>query len=227
MNPFWSRCKAPILGSALLLALTACQNQTDNQQNTQKAQNVHPNATHHVQDPDLIPSYHGMKTRTTNENGETTSEMGTTVYSLIGSSSLHEGGVSSHVQSRLAGLGIEGIKAFVVNDTIILAQAESTVSSNQYDDIQRKVLSQMDGLSGKGEPDPGVTGKDATEADNLSQAKEEVKNMFNKHVQILTVTNPQAPELIDRIASKLHDSPRDASIAGDITKLLQMTSKEQ
>ncbi|WP_436756421.1 hypothetical protein, partial [Streptomyces sp. URMC 124] len=62
----------------------------------------------------------------------------------------------------------------------------------------------MDGLSGKGEPDQGVTGKETSQTDNLSQAREEVRNMFNKHVQILTVTNPEAPGLIDRIASKLH-----------------------
>ncbi|WP_433939739.1 hypothetical protein [Paenibacillus lautus] len=223
MKPFWSRWKGPLLGSVLLLSLTACLNQTDNQQNAQSTQPGNAD-TVHLHSADVIPSYHGPKTETTNVQGKTTSGMGMSVYSMIGSSSLHEGGVSSHVQSRLAGQGIDGVKAFVLNDTIVLARAESKVSSNHYDSMQKKVLSQTEGMSGKGEPNEGVMGVKAVDNDNMSQAKEQVKKMFNEEVQILTVTNPQAPALIDRIATKLHDSPRDESIARDISELLRMAS---
>ncbi|MFE0554953.1 hypothetical protein ACFW1P_03320 [Paenibacillus sp. NPDC058910] len=226
MNQLWSKWRGPILGSALLLSLTACLNQNDNQQNAQSMEQRNADAVH-LHSTDVIPSYHGPKTETTNVHGKTTSGMGMSVYSMIGSSSLHEGGVSSHVQSRLASSGIEGVKAFVLNDTIILARAESRVSSNQYDNMQQKVLSQTQGMSGKGEPNQGVIGAKPADNDNMSQAKEQVKSMFNEEVQILTVTNPQAPELIDRIASKLHGAPRDESIARDITKLLQMTSDKK
>ncbi|MEC0201388.1 hypothetical protein P4H39_01950 [Paenibacillus lautus] len=227
MNQLWSRWKGPILGSALLLSLTACLNQTDdNQQNTQSMDQRNADAVH-LHSTDVIPSYHGPKTETTNVHGNTTSGMGMSVYSMIGSSSLHEGGVSSHVQSRLAGLGIDGVKAFVLNDTIVLARAESQVSSNHYDNMQQKVLSQTEGMSGKGEPDEGVSGAKIADNDNMSQAKEQVKSMFNEEVQILTVTNPQAPALIDRIASKLHDAPRDESIARDISELLRMASDKK
>ncbi|MGG3308142.1 hypothetical protein ABER23_12005 [Paenibacillus lautus] len=226
MNQLWSKWRGPILGSALLLSLTACLNQNDNQQNAQSMEQRNADAVH-LHSTDVIPSYHGPKTETTNVHGKTTSGMGMSVYSMIGSSSLHEGGVSSHVQSRLASSGIEGVKAFVLNDTIILARAESRVSSNQYDNMQQKVLSQTQGMSGKGEPNQGVIGAKSADNDNMSQAKEQVKSMFNEEVQILTVTNPQAPELIDRIASKLHGAPRDESIARDITKLLQMTSDKK
>lgn len=227
MNQLWSRWKGPIMGSALLLSLTACLNQNDdNQQNAQSVEQNNADAVH-LHSTDVIPSYHGPKTETTNVHGNTTSGMGMSVYSMIGSSSLHEGGVSSHVQSRLAGLGIDGVKAFVLNDTIILARAESRVSSNHYDNMQQKVLSQTEGMSGKGEPDEGVSGAKNVDNDNMSQAKEQVKNMFNEEVQILTVTNPQAPALIDRIASKLHDAPRDESIARDITELLHMASDKK
>lgn len=226
MNQLWSKWRGPILGSALLLSLTACLNQNDNQQNAQSMEQRNADAVH-LHSTDVIPSYHGPKTETTNVHGKTTSGMGMSVYSMIGSSSLHEGGVSSHVQSRLASSGIEGVKAFVLNDTIILARAESRVSSNQYDNMQQKVLSQTQGMSGKGEPNVGVIGAKSADNDNMSQAKKQVKSMFNEEVQILTVTNPQAPELIDRIASKLHGAPRDESIARDITKLLQMASDKK
>ena len=114
MNQLWSRWKGPIMGSALLLSLTACLNQNDdNQQNAQSLEQHNADAVH-LHSTDVIPSYHGPKTETTNVHGNTTSGMGMSVYSMIGSSSLHEGGVSSHVQSRLAGLGIDGVKAFVL-----------------------------------------------------------------------------------------------------------------
>lgn len=228
MNQLWGSWRGLLLGSSLLLALTACSNQAaDNQQ--KKDQSVKKNNVEsaRLHDSSVIPNYHGPKTQTTNVHGKTTSGMGMSVYSVIGSSHLHEGGISSHIRSRLASEGIEGVQAFVLNDTVILARAESHVSSNRYDEMQQKVLNQNYGLSGKGEPDQGVSGAKSVDGDSLTQAKEQVKKMFNEEIHILTVTNPQAPVIIDRIATKLHKSPKDSSIAKDITELLQMASNNK
>ncbi|KOR89169.1 hypothetical protein [Paenibacillus solani] len=228
MNQLWGSWKGLLLGSSLLLALTACSNQAADNQQQQQSQSVKKNNAEsaHLHDSSVIPNYHGPKTQTTNVYGNTTSGMGMSVYSVIGSSNLHEGGISSHIRSRLASAGIEGVQAFVLNDTVILARTESHVSSNRYDEMQEKVLNQNYGLSGKGEPDQGVRGAKSADGDSLAQAKEQVKNMFNEEIHILTVTNPQAPVIIDRIATKLHNSPKDSSIAKDITELLQMASNQ-
>ena len=238
MNYLWDKSRTLLLVAALPLALTACANLTDRNADNQPV--PHSAAeSHHQHNPDMIPSYHGPKTLTTNEHGKTTSGMGTSVYSLIGSSSLHEGGISSHVQSRLAGQGIEGVKAFVLNDTVILAREKPMVTANHYDKLQQKVLSPMENLSGKGvlsgsgnnvnknnnNADDESVNSGAESSDNMEQAKEEVGKMFGGNVHILTVTNSQAFELMDRIVSKLHSSPSDSSIANDIAKLLRMTAK--
>lgn len=221
MKNVWKTWQGLLVGAAAIIALSACANQSDNQVQMQSVTHGNTDA-HQMHNIDTIPSYDGPKTQTTNQFGKTTSGMGMSVYSLIGSSSLHEGGITSHVQSRLAGKGIEGVKVFVLNDTVILARAKSVISSNHYDEMQMKVLSQAEGLSGKGEPNEGIVGDKKVDSDNLAEAEEQVKAMFGGNVQILAITNPQAPELIDRIASKLHTSPADSTIAKDISKLLQM-----
>ena len=209
--------------AVLTAALTACANanSTKDQIQTKGIPDRNMNAAQ-LHNPDEIPNYHGPKTKTTNEHGKTTSGMGTTVYSLIGSSSLHEGGVTAHVQSRLSSKGIEGITAFVLGDTVFLARTEPGVSSSHYDAMQQKLLSQTEGLSGKGEPHQGIDGDTKTHGDNLAHAKKQVESMFGGSIHIVTITNPEAPKLIKQITTKLQASPSDQSAAADIAKLLQM-----
>ena len=212
-----------LCAAVLTIALTACANANSSKDNIQM-KGIPDGDMHSAQlhNPDKIPSYHGPKTKTTNEFGKTTSGMGTTVYSLIGSSSLHEGGVTAHVQSRLSSKGIEGISAFVLGDTVFLARSKPGVSSSQYDAMQQKLLSQTEGLSGKGEPNQGIDGDTKTHGDNLAHAKKQVESMFGGSIHIVTITNPEAPKLIKQITSKLQASPSDQSAAADIAKLLQM-----
>lgn len=223
MNYRWKNWQVLFYTAVLAIALTACAraNPPQDQTHMQGLPNGHMNSSQ-LHNPDEIPSYHGPKTQTTNEYGKTTSGMGTTVYSLIGSSSLHEGGVTAHVQSRLSSKGIENIKVFVLGDTIFLARSESGTSSSQYDAMQQKVLSQTEGLSGKGEPDQGIVGDTKTHVDDLAQANKLVQTMFDGKVNIVSITNPNAPKLIEQITSKLRASASDHSVAEDISKLLQM-----
>lgn len=181
----------------------------------------------HLHDPGTIPSYGGEKTQTTNERGSVSSGMGMNIYSTIGSSGLHGGGISSHIQSRLDSDGIEGVRIFVIDDTVILAQMEDSVSANQLDDLQWKLLSPTKGMSGKGETIDGLRGTDKGQSQNsLEQAKRRINQMFNNDIQILTVTNPEALDLIDRITGKLRTSPTDPQIPQDISKLLNMAQKQ-
>jgi hypothetical protein len=86
----------------------------------------------------------------------------------------------------------------------------------------------MEGLSGKGDPEgiPNGSGQAGSMPDNLELAKKQVSDMFNGNVQILTVTNPQAFELMDRIVTKLHSSKNDPTLGQDIVQLLRMTTEE-
>jgi len=214
--------------AALAIALTACasgQPARNDHVQTKNLPGGHVDSSQ-LHNPDEIPSYHGPKTKTTNEYGKTTSGMGTSVYSLIGSSSLHEGGVTSHVQSRLKSKGIENVAAFVLGDTIYLARSETGVSSGQYDAMQQKVLSQTEGLSGKGEPNQGIVGDTKDHADNLAHAKKQVEAMFDGKAHIVTITNSAAPKLIERINAKLQASHSDHTVAEDISRLLQMKSEK-
>lgn len=182
----------------------------------------------HMHDGGIIPNYFGPKTETTNMQGQTTSGLGMNIYSMIGSSGLHEGGVSSHIQSRLNGLGIEGIKVFVLNDTVILAGRDEGVPSGQMSRMQMKLLSPTEGMSGKGEPE-GISAQKADEPqNNLELAVKQVSGMFGGNARIVTVSNPASFELIDRIAAKLHDgSWSDPSIARDIARLLSMVNNSE
>lgn len=221
MTTLWKKWQLALLFTVLLLALTACANSSDGRVRTKSNSDgiIHPSGLHN---PDTIPNYHGPKTQTTNEHGKTTSGMGTTVYSLIGSSSLHEGGIATHMQSRLTSKGIDGVKVLVLGDTVVLARSEPQMSSHQYDEMQMKVLSQTEGLSGKGEPNEGVLGDTKATGDNLAHAKKQVQAMFGGNVHILAITDPQAPQLIERITSKLQASPADHSVAKDISELLKI-----
>ncbi|TLS52647.1 hypothetical protein FE782_08420 [Paenibacillus antri] len=179
----------------------------------------------HGGDIGVIPSVSGPKTHTTNERGRTTSGMGTSVYSMIGSSGLHEGGVSSHIESRISAEGVEGVEVFVIDDTVILAREKSSNVSNRYDALQNEVLSPTQGMSGKGARGEGTKTERSAEDDNLAIAKKQVEAMFDNHVRILTATDAKAVELIERIQSKMAASASGRSVAEDVSELLELAKE--
>jgi hypothetical protein len=187
--------------------------------------------TRNMNDGLIIPSENGEKTQTTDEHGGTSHGAGTNVYSLIGSSGLNEGGISSHLESRLGGEGITGIKVFVLDDTVILARATPEVTSNQYDSMQEHVLNGVDGMSRKDQNKKDAANMNNTAAqdvdDNLDKAKSYMNKVFNGNVQTLTVTNPEAVVLIEKIKNNLkaESVPYD-TVSQDIITLVKMTREK-
>lgn len=187
--------------------------------------------TRNMSDGLIIPSENGEKRQTTDEHGGTSHGAGTNVYSLIGSSGLNDGGISSHLESRLGGEGINGIKVFVLDDTVILARATPEVTSNQYDSMQEHVLNGVDGMSRKDQnkKDPANMKNTASQDvdDNLDKAKSYMNKVFNGNVQTLTVTNPEAVVLIEKIKNNLKEEsvPYD-TVSQDIITLVKMTREK-
>ncbi|WP_077213494.1 hypothetical protein [Bacillus dakarensis] len=216
----------------IIFTLSACAGQ-QNANESAHSNNLHePTAdptnvsNTNLDDAAVIPSVDSDKKQSTDEHGGTTHGIGSNVYSLIGSSGLHDGGISSHLESRLSGEGIDGIKVFVLDDTVILARAKADATSNQYDPIQNHVLSGENGLSGKGDPD-GTKPAEVSD-DNLQKAQEYMKNVFNDNVQILTITNPEAVALIEKIKTNLFSkSVPYNQLASDISMLIRMTQEKQ
>ncbi|MEH7504516.1 hypothetical protein V7152_21290 [Neobacillus drentensis] len=232
----WKIWGLPFFGA--LLMLTACSAQNGMKENeVGAAENLdyhdpavnkkgNGNVHGHQDSVNVIPSVDRNKKETTNRNGQTTGGVGTNVYSLIGSSSLHDGGISAHLESRLSGEGIPGIKVFVLDDTIILARAKQEVTSTRYDELQNKVLKNTSGSSGKGNLD-GVDPEKLNNDDNLEKAKEMMDKAFNGHVQILTITNPKAMPLIDGIKANIKSAtPSYSKLSSDINTLVKMTREK-
>jgi hypothetical protein len=188
-------------------------------------------STRNMNDGLVIPSENGEKRQTTDEHGGTSHGTGTNVYSMIGSSGLNDGGISSHLESRLGGEGINGVKVFVLDDTVILARATPEVTSNQYDSMQEHVLNGVDGMSRKDQnkKDPANMNNTATQDvdDNLDKAKSYMNKVFNGNVQTLTVTNPEAVVLIEKIKNNLKGEsvPYD-TVSHDIITLVKMTREK-
>ncbi len=232
MKKNWKFCGGFIF--IALLVLTGCSGQQggnkvgatsnlhDKTLNTKGNGHVHGS----TDNPNVIPSVDREKKVTTNGNKQTTNGLGTNVYSLIGSSSLHDGGISSHLESRLSGEGIPGIKVFVLDDTIILARAQNEATSTQYDEIQNKVLKNTAGSSGKGNLD-GVDVSKLNTDDNMDKAKDMMEKAFNGQVQILTITNPAAIPLIDGIKTNIKsETPNYTTLSSDINTLIKMTREK-
>lgn len=110
---------------------------------------------------------------------------------------------------------------FVVDDSVVLAREKQQTTSHKYDEMQSNVLSQSDGMSGKGEPE-GVEGSQNESHDNLNQAKEMVTEMFNGNVKILTVTDPKAVDLINSIKENIMSSSYQEA-SSDLLTLLKMS----
>lgn len=232
MKKCWKICSTPLMGTLLLLGgcsghqgLTkheadAAINHDLHQQSLNNKGNGVVHGNHN--NVNVIPSVDRSKKATT----KTTSGMGTNVYSLIGSSSLHDGGISSHLESRLSAEGIPGIKVFVLDDTIILARANQATTSTRYDEMQSKVLTNTSGLSGKGNLD-GVDKTKLNTDDNLERAKEVMTKAFNGQVQILTITNPKALPLIDGIKANIKaQAPSYSKLSSDIITLVKMANEK-
>ncbi|MCM3764128.1 hypothetical protein [Neobacillus niacini] len=231
-NKTWKICGVPLLGFILLLSACSSQQHLEgsaedldyhNQSINKKGNGDHHGNKHSV---NVIPSIDRAKKETTNGQNQTTSGVGTNVYSLIGSSSLHDGGISSHLESRLSGEGIPGIKVFVMDDTIILARAQQEVTSTRYDELQNKVLKNTSGQSGKGDLD-GVDANKLNSDDNLERAKEVMSKAFNGQVQILTITNPKALPLIEGIKTNIKSpTPSYSQLSSDIITLVKMANEK-
>ena len=231
MKRIWNICSGPMMVGFLLLAGCSAQqgeHQVDAANLHDKSLNTKGNGHVHgsTNNPNVIPSIDRAKKRTTNANRQTTNGLGTNVYSLIGSSSLHDGGISSHLESRLSGAGIPGIKVFVLDDTVILARAAAQTTSTRYDEMQQKVLTNTSGSSGKGNLDGVDLSKQNTD-DNLDRAKELMTKAFDGQVQILTVTNVKAMPLIDGIKANIKaDKTNYTKLASDINTLIKMAREK-
>jgi predicted DNA binding CopG/RHH family protein len=239
MKNMWKN--AVIMSAAIFLsACTGQQNMMDDSVQAEEDQHgAHEKSVYdksisarNMKDGLIIPSENGEKRQTTDEHGGTTHGTGTDVYSMIGSSGLNDGGISSHLESRLSGEGISGIKVFVIDDTVILARSTPEVTSNQYDSMQEHVLQGVDGMSRK-----DLNKKDADRMknaaanqdvdDNLEKAKSFMSKVFNGNVQTLTVTNPKAVVLIEKIKTNLKaDSVPYDTVSKDIISLVKMTREK-
>ncbi|MFL6562254.1 MAG: hypothetical protein ACJ8MO_39910, partial [Bacillus sp. (in: firmicutes)] len=229
----WKIWGLPFVGAVMMLTSCAGQNGI-NDHRVGAAENLHDQSlnnkgnghVHNQNSVNVIPSVDRAKKTTTNGNSQTTGGVGTNVYSLIGSSSLHDGGISSHLESRLSGEGIPGIKVFVLDDTVILARAKQEVTSTRYDELQNKVLRNTSGSSGKGNLD-GVDPEKLNNDDNLDRAKEVIDKAFNGNVQVLTITNPKALTLIDGIKANIKSTnPSYGRLSSDIITLVKMANEK-
>ncbi len=201
--------------------LAACTEGNNAEESTEQPNMEEVGYSHeNMNDPDIIPGVSRDKKDTTNNSGSTYSGMGQNLYSTIGTSGVHEGGISSYFESILEGEGITGVKVFVVDDSVILARNKAENTSHEYDSMQRNLLSNTEGMSGKGEPDGAGNG--AQMDDNLGQAMEKMDEMFNGNVKVLTVTNPESADLIEGIKEKIMDSSYEEA-SSDLLELLNMT----
>jgi hypothetical protein len=215
--------KLMVLFTCVVMLITACQRSSDpNQIKTQAAPAGHEA---HLKHPDVIPNQFGPKIRTTNELGNTTYGLGTSVYSIMGSSGLHSNGFSSHLESRLSGEGVDDIKVFVFDDTVILATENRHATSAQLDPMQRKVLSPTGGQSATGpEPnsDVGTPGSGKAADDNLSQAEQRIRALMGGDVRVLTATGAKAVQTIDRIRANTAAGGSSQALSDDLRSLLKM-----
>lgn len=184
---------------------------------------------HSLSDSSLIPSENGQKNYTTNNLGQTTYGLGTSVYSMIGSSGLHANGFSAHLESRLSSAGFSDVRVFVFDDTVVLATAKREPDASSYDEMQRKVLNQNEGMSSTGTaPGEGLGGVQGAEGqrDNLSNAASQIKQLMGAEVKVLVAEGEKAVQAIDKIRTDaLADNISPDQIAQDIRVLLSLSKR--
>ncbi|MWC27965.1 hypothetical protein [Paenibacillus sp. MMS18-CY102] len=176
----------------------------------------------------LIPSADRDKQLTTNSIGNTTYGLGTNVYSRIGSSGLHSGGFSSHLESRLSSEGVQGVKVFVVDDLVILATDKSVSSGSHYDPLQQKVLSGGVGqgnehnsrVSSVGEPTVRLAS-----ASNLAQASTAIQSILGVKTKVLTVESAEAVKVISKLHRDTTEGAAPREIAKGIRTLFELAGK--
>ncbi|HLS10182.1 hypothetical protein [Lentibacillus sp.] len=210
--------------AGMLLIVSACTNSGDEVADNNDKTNVTDMAEQdakHNNDPSVIPSETGDKKQTTSKDGNVNEGIGQNIYSTIGSSGVHEGGISSFFESILEGKGITGVKVFVVDDSVILARNEEQTTSHEYDNRQRDLLSGTSGLSGKSNAQAEGNDNRNVSQDNLDQAKQEINRMFNENVKILTVTNPEAVDTIETIKDNIMNSSYQEA-SDNLLKLFEM-----
>ncbi|UVI30812.1 hypothetical protein [Paenibacillus spongiae] len=224
---------AIVIGS---MALTGCAANNGQAKAKVKVQTVRQNQdpyrghTANLSDASVIPSVNRMKIRTTNVHGHTTSGMGTTVYSMIGSSGLNSGGFSSHLESRLSDAGIDGVTVFVIDDMVVLATEKRETTAMQYDPMQEKVLSGTAGFSGHGKQPgskPGTYGTGNTMDDNLDQAEGRMKSFMGGEVRVLKVTSAEAVKTIKQIRAQADHGGTPKQVAEGVQKLLELAGKKK
>lgn len=226
--------------AAGVLTLAACQSHSLREQSARQAadaqrgaddvlklRSVQPPQIAGQHDAGVIPGVDRDKTRTTNQYGATGYGMGSGVLSRIGSSSLRGRGASSDLEAELAGAGFSGVRVLVANDTVFLAAKDRGPSSSSTDHLQRKLLSNTGGLSGKGpEPGPhGGVGINATKteaSDELTQAEQWLKDR-GAGERIVTVASPEAVALIDRLRAQGADGTSGGHDQ-DIAQLMRMAA---
>lgn len=220
MSKSW-KFKALVLVTMLLLS--ACQFSA-------KQNHTEPMAVaadhRHLNDPSLIPSTDSKKIRTTNEHGTTSYGLGSSVYSMIGSSGLHSEGFSKHLESRLSGAGIAGVKVLVIDDMVILASENRTTAGSRYDPVQQKVLSIGGGQSGIGrEPNrpPGTVGSLGAQDYNLDTAAVRIKEFMGGNVKVYPVMGKEAVDAINRIQENAGGPSISAQVLTDqLRTILQL-----
>jgi hypothetical protein len=185
-----------------------------------------------------IPSYSGGQTpedfplTTTNRHGAASNGLGTNVYSLMGSSSLHPEGLSSYIESRLKSAGVDGIRVLALDDTIILGQSDRQIATTRYDDIQNQVINGRRGTSAKGpwskNESTGTPGSKGADFNNLDEARHQIRSILGDNVRILTVSDRNAVAAMDRFKSRLNSGPvESAGLADDISIIMKNASPDK
>ncbi|MCQ6562443.1 hypothetical protein [Paenibacillus mendelii] len=219
-----------VIGSMALTGCTANNGQAKVEvQSVRQSHDPYRGHTANLSDANVIPSADRMKIRTTNEYGHTTSGMGTTVYSRIGSSGLNSDGFSTHLESRLSEAGIDGVTVFVIDDMVVLAADKRETTATKYDSMQQKVLSGTAGFSGHGkEPNSkaGTFGTGNTMGDNLEQAESRIKSFIGGEVRVLKVTSAEAVKTIKQIRTYADNGGTPKQVAAGVQKLLELASKK-
>ncbi|MED0738225.1 hypothetical protein [Aneurinibacillus thermoaerophilus] len=248
------RIKISVVLSLALLA-TACGNQAAPKDNAAPPSAQHAEHAQEIQGTIKIPGYNnetgkmeGSTVKATSYEGKEAQNTGMSVYSLIGSSSLHEGGISAHLQSRLASGGVEGVKVLVLDDTVILGRTDKKIVSTSYDPMQNKLLNGTSGNSATGIanisrppeklPDnkaggEKVNGKAGTSgtpnvasSDNMEEARRQIASMFDGNVRILKVEQREAVAAMDRIKKEMQaSSPSAKKLVKDISLIIRNASE--
>lgn len=215
-----------VVSLASVLIVTACAPQANNGTRTQSMQ---AQTTRPLHDAAVIPSYDGQKTVTTNQHGSTYSGMGSSVLSRIGSSGLHTGGISAKLESVLGSAGIDGMKVFVIDDTVILGETgRAGIRATHYDDLQSKVLSNTAGNSGTGRKHAssssmsGTMGARHNPMNDVQKAKREIEHVTGGNVRVLVVTHAEGLKAIDRLRANMQKTGVPVQkVADDVRTVLK------